>query len=276
MLRTVVQTATAMPASDGAGVRLFRALGTPRLPDVDPFLMLDEFRSDEPSEYIAGFPDHPHRGFETITIMLAGAMEHKDSRGNTGRLGPGSVQWMIAGAGIVHSEMPKQENGLMWGFQLWLNLPAHEKMQAPSYHDIAAREIPEVVLADGVRVRLIAGTLREHVGPVRPPSTRPFIADVTLVRGAACTLPVSTTASAFAYVVESEVSVGDKRVPARTTAVLGKGDEIELHARDSEARVLVVCGEPLGEPVARYGPFVMNTHEELEQAFADYRAGRLQ
>ena len=277
-LRGLRRIVRAQPASDGAGVRLLRSLGTPTLPTVDPFLMLDEFRSDDPSDYLAGFPNHPHRGFETVTIMLAGRMQHRDSVGNTGNLGPGSVQWMTAGRGIIHSEMPQQENGLMWGFQLWVNLPAKDKMTAPRYQDIAADEIP-VFEAPGVHARVIAGEVgppdRLVRGPVTSVATAPIVLDVHLAAGSSWRVDVPADREGFVYPYEGDVEIvhgNATRIERSHAAVLGEGDAVELRALDN-ARVLIVAGKPIGEPVARYGPFVMNTREELEQAFRDFERG---
>jgi quercetin 2,3-dioxygenase len=273
--RRLVWTGAGMPASDGAGVKLNRIIGQPALPDLDPFLMLDEFGSDDPKAYIAGFPSHPHRGFETVTYMLAGRMRHRDNAGNEGLLGPGSVQWMTAGRGIVHSEMPEQESGLMQGFQLWVNLPARDKMTAPRYQDIAADKVPTADLGGGVSVRVLAGEIAEVKGPVDPGATQPIFLDVTLATGGSATIPLPDGHNAFAYVYEGAAGVGD---PAEVLArgrigVLSPGDAVRL-ASDTGARLILVAGKPLREPVAKYGPFVMNTRAELEQAFDDYRAGR--
>jgi hypothetical protein len=264
-----------MPASDGAGVKLNRIIGQPALPDLDPFLMLDEFGSDDPAAYIAGFPSHPHRGFETVTYMLAGRMRHKDNAGNEGLLGPGSVQWMTAGRGIVHSEMPEQESGLMQGFQLWVNLPARDKMTAPRYQDIAATQVPQADLGRGASVRVLAGEIAGVKGPVDPGATQPIFLDVTLAPGAAAAIPLPAGHNAFVYVYEGEADVGD---PAENLArgrigVLSPGDEVRLGS-EKGARLILVAGKPLREPVAKHGPFVMNTQAELIQAFDDYRAGR--
>jgi redox-sensitive bicupin YhaK (pirin superfamily) len=276
-LRGLRRTVAAQPASDGAGVKLLRSIGTPTLPMVDPFLMLDEFRSDDPADYLAGFPNHPHRGFETVTIMLAGRMQHRDSVGNTGDLGPGSVQWMTAGRGIIHSEMPQQVDGLMWGFQLWVNLPAKDKLSPPRYQDIASDAIP-VALAPGVHARVIAGEVAGVRGPVTSVATAPLVLDVRLDAGASWRVGVPADREGFVYPYEGVVELvhghsgpqgredRSTRIERSHAAVLGDGDAIELRAIES-ARVLVVAGRPIREPVARYGPFVMNTREELEQAF---------
>ncbi len=276
--RSIASVTTATDTSDGAGVRLMRSLGTPRVPMVDPFLMLDEFRSDDPNDYIAGFPAHPHRGFETVTYMLAGSMQHKDSVGSVGNLQAGSVQWMTAARGIIHSEMPKQEDGLMWGFQLWVNLPAKDKMGDPRYQDIEPTDIPEQALPDGGVVRVIAGRFGEVTGPVGGVATEPVMLDVGLPAGASLDVPIPAGHNGFAYVFEGSASLGDRddAVARGHIAVLeGEGDGLRIAAGEGATRVLVVAGRPIGEPVARYGPFVMNTRGELEQAFRDYRSGRL-
>ena len=270
--RQILKLVTGQPATDGAGVRLTRVIGTAALPDLDPVLMLDEFGSDDPGAYIAGFPSHPHRGFETLTYMLAGRMRHRDNRGNEGLLGPGSVQWMTAGRGIVHSEMPEQEEGLMRGFQLWLNLPAADKMCDPHYADITPDAVP-VVAIDGGSVKVIAGTFGDATGPVSPRGTAPLILDVALDAGTGTSIAVPAGHAAFAYPFDGDVQIAGTRVPNRTAAILGDGDRIDLSASGA-ARVLIVAARPLREPVARYGPFVMNTQAELRQAFADYQANR--
>lgn len=272
--RKVAQVVKGLATSDGAGVRLVRMLGTAQLPDLDPFLMLDAFGSDKPGDYIAGFPDHPHRGFETVTYMLDGRMRHRDNHGHEGVLGPGSVQWMSAGRGIVHSEMPEQVEGLMRGFQLWLNLPARDKMSTPRYQEYAAEQIPQVAPAPGVRVKVIAGQLGEAKGAIEQPATDPVYLDIELAAAAGITIPLPPGHSAFVHVHEGAAQVDDTRVAAGELAVLGDGDAVRLHGGDGVARLLLVAGRPLREPVARHGPFVMNTQAELVQAFNDYRAGR--
>lgn len=273
MERGIVRKLQGVPASDGAGVRMTRVIASPLLDHFDPFLLLDEFRSDDPDDYIAGFPDHPHRGFETVTYMLAGSMQHGDNKGNSGLLGPGSVQWMTAGRGIVHSEMPMQEDGLMWGFQLWVNLPARDKMTPPRYQDIPAEDVPSVALADGVTAKIIAGELGGAEGPVAGIATRPFFFDLAIEAGAAQVLPVPASHNAFVYVFDGCVSVSGESVAEKEIALLGNGDELSLSS-ERGGRCLVVGGRPLEEPVARYGPFVMNTEQELRQAFLDYQGGR--
>lgn len=271
--RSVTRIVRGQPATDGAGVKLNRVLGTQALPEVDPFLMLDEFRSDDPTAYIAGFPDHPHRGFETITYMLAGRMRHRDSKGNEGLLGPGDVQWMTTARGLVHSEMPEQEDGLMQGFQLWLNLPASEKMLDPAYKDVPADTIPVIRHTD-VSVKLLAGQYQGQSGPIASPTTKPFIADVTLEQDADIAIPVPADHAGFIYVHDGAVNIGQVVVERGQAAVLTNGDQLPLIAGLDGAKVLVVLGKPLGEPIARHGPFVMNTPEEIYQAFADFRAGK--
>ena len=278
-LRSVERVVRGQPASDGAGVKLLRIIGSQDLPDLDPFLLLDEFRSDDASDYLAGFPEHPHRGFETVTYMLAGRMRHGDNQGNTGLLGPGSVQWMTAGRGIVHSEMPEQENGLMWGFQLWVNLPARDKLTAPRYQDIAPERIPEVNLESGGTVRVIAGEFNGTKGPVQAGATQPLYFDVRLKAGEAFNTLLPEAHNAFVYVYDGAISTGqaDKaRVLKRgELGVLGSGLIFAAVAPEGNARFLLVAGQPLREPVARYGPFVMNTAAEIRQAMIDYQSGRL-
>ncbi len=275
-VRPVARLARGMPATDGGGVRLNRVIGTPQLEAVDPFLMLDEFRTDDTADYIAGFPDHPHRGFETVTYMRAGRMRHEDNKGHRGRLEAGSVQWMTAGRGIVHSEMPEQEDGLMHGFQLWVNLPAKDKMVAPRYQEIPPQDIPAAALAGGVGVKVIAGAIGAVRGPINGIATDPILLDVGLPAGGHFTLTLQRGHNAFLYPFEGEIAVGEAgtRVPRGSVAVLGEGDSVSLTAPASTARVLLAAGRPLNEPVARYGPFVMNTPQQIREAIADYQAGR--
>ncbi len=276
-VRNVQRIVRGRPTSDGAGVRLNRLIGTPELPRIDPFLMLDEFRSDSADDYIAGFPNHPHRGFETVTYMLAGRMRHGDNQGNSGLLTAGSVQWMTAGRGIVHSEMPEQEDGLMWGFQLWVNLPARDKMTAPRYQDIAPEKIPVLHPTEGVAVKLVAGTVGEVSGPVQAVATEPMFLDIRLAPGTRWSIAVPRGHQGFVYAVEGGFELG---APARALqrgdlGVLGDGEQVLLNAdADAPAHLLLVAGKPLNEPVAHYGPFVMNTEAELHQAIRDYQAGR--
>ena len=272
--RPVVETVRGRPASDGAGVRLTRVIGSPELPDLDPFLMLDEFRSDDAADYLAGFPDHPHRGFETVTYMLAGRMRHGDNKGNSGLLLPGGAQWMTAGRGIVHSEMPEQEDGLMWGFQLWVNLPARDKMAAPRYQDIDPANIPEVELPGGARARVVAGTVGGTTGPATAIATDPLYLDVTLPENASAEIPVPAGHAAFAYVYDGAARIGGRAIARGELAVLGAGARVELAAEAGGGRLILVAGKPLEEPIAKYGPFVMNDYQEIRQAVLDYQAGR--
>ncbi|MGE5146213.1 MAG: pirin family protein [Candidatus Eiseniibacteriota bacterium] len=272
--RPVLATMRGRPASDGAGVKLTRVIGSPELPDLDPFLMLDEFRSDVADDYLAGFPDHPHRGFETVTYMLAGRMRHGDNKGNSGLLLPGGAQWMTAGRGIVHSEMPEQEDGLMWGFQLWVNLPARDKMAAPRYQDIDPANIPEVALPGGGAARVIAGTVGEVTGPATAVATDPLYLDITLREGAKADIPVPAGHSAFAYVYDGAARIGGRAVARGELAVLGAGSHVALAAEAGGGRLILVAGKPIREPIAKYGPFVMNSYDEIRQAVMDFQAGR--
>ena len=285
--RSLVHVIESMPTSDGAGVKLRRSLGSQRGLHVDPFLMLDEFYSDNPDDYLAGFPAHPHRGFETVTYMLDGHMRHEDHLGNRGDLGPGDVQWMTAARGIIHSEMPQQSEGRMRGFQLWLNLPSKEKMKPAAYRDIPAGEIPRVQLANGGEARVIAGALAQHGTTVRGPingsadelSTDPTYLDVRLPAGAEFSAPVTAGHNAFLYTYEGSAEIGAagaaKPLPHRSAGVLSDGSSVRVKADAAGVRFLLLAAKPLREPVVQYGPFVMNTREEIEQALADYREGRL-
>jgi redox-sensitive bicupin YhaK (pirin superfamily) len=254
-----------------------RVIGTGVLDSFDPFLLLDEFRSDNPSDYLAGFPNHPHRGFETVTYMLAGRMRHGDNQGNEGLLRPGSVQWMTAGRGIVHSEFPEQQEGLMWGFQLWVNLPRSDKMTAPRYQDIQPENIPEVELGPGARARVLVGTVNGVTGPVTNVATEPVYFDLHLAAGASYVAELPEGHNVFAYVYQGEAKVGAAAtsIARGELALTTPGAKLPVTAGAQGARLIVVGGRPLKEPVARYGPFVMNTAEEIQQAFADYHAGRL-
>jgi redox-sensitive bicupin YhaK (pirin superfamily) len=275
--REVTQVIDAQPHIEGAGVHLRRSLGSRALPLLDPFLMLDEFHSDKPEDYELGFPSHPHRGFETVTYMLQGAVEHRDSLGNHGHLGPGCAQWMTAGHGIIHSEMPVHNPGdtRMWGFQLWINLPAANKLIRPRYQDIAPARIPEAAVDDAL-VRVVAGSAGGKTGPVDGIVTAPQMIDIKLGRRGSVRHAVPPGHNAFVYVFEGEAELGTARarVTAGQLAVLSPGDLFTARA-ESGARLLSFAGRPIGEPVARYGPFVMNTDDELRQAVDDYRSGRL-
>jgi len=273
--RSLQKIIPSIPASDGAGVKLRRSLGASQLARHDPFLMLDEFYSDDPNDYLAGFPSHPHRGFETVTYMLDGHMQHQDNGGNTGDLGPGDVQWMTAARGIVHSEMPQQTEGRMRGFQLWLNLPAKEKMKPAAYRDIPAGTIPVVKVDQGL-VKIIAGMFNGKAGAVHGGSTDPHYWDVHLEPGAVFEAAIPAEHNAFLYAYEGEVFVGEekKALAHRAAGLLSDGDAVRIVAGRKGARVLLLAAKPIGEPVVQYGPFVMNTREEIEQAVADYQAGK--
>jgi redox-sensitive bicupin YhaK (pirin superfamily) len=278
-VREVTRVVQGTPTSDGAGVKLRRVIGQPQLAELDPFLLLDEFGTDAPDDYIAGFPEHPHRGFETVTYMLDGRMRHRDNHGHEGVLVPGSVQWMTAGRGIVHSEMPEQQQGRMRGFQLWLNLPARDKLTEPKYQEFASDRIPVVTPDAGVSVKVIAGRVGAVEGPVSQPATDPTYLDVALDSGSTYVHELPGQHSAFLFVYEGTARVGDgtraASVKAGELAVLGEGTQVRL-AGDAGAttRAILVAGRPLREPVARYGPFVMNTREQLMQAVEDFQKGR--
>jgi len=273
-LRKVTQLVPAVEITEGAGVTVYRTIGTPALKRLDPFLLLDHFGSEDPDDYIAGFPDHPHRGFVTLTYMLDGHMEHRDSMGNRGDLRAGGAQWMKAASGVIHSEMPKQTAGRMRGFQLWINLPAKEKMSDPVYQEFSPGAIPEFTQL-GCRVRLLAGEYAGHKGVVNDPNTDARYLDVGLDAGADLRLALPVGQTAFAYVYEGDARTGGTALPIHHLAVLVDGDEIEIEAGNSGARFILVAGNPLRESVVQYGPFVMNTREEIEQAFVDYKEGRL-
>lgn len=275
--RKPVEMMKAQPASDGAGVKLLRVFGGPQPERFDPFLMLDEFGSNEASDYIGGFPSHPHRGFETITYMLRGKMEHRDHMGNVGLLNDGDVQWMTAGGGIIHSEMPQQTEGQMRGFQLWLNLAAEKKMTPAYYEDVPGEKLPRYRLGNSEIIAL-AGTLQiggqQISGYFERPDTLPLYWDVHLAPGETLRAPVPDQFNALVYVYEGAVQVGDASVPARHLLRLTQeGDVVVNNAGSEEVRFLLLAGKPLQQPIVQYGPFVMNTVEEIEQAITDYRTG---
>ncbi len=275
--RRVEQLVAGQETSDGAGVRLTRVLTNNLQRRLDPFLMLDAFGSDNPDDYIAGFPDHPHRGFETVTYMIAGRMLHRDSAGHEGLLQNGGVQWMTAGRGVIHSEIPQQEEGVMEGFQLWLNLHSSEKMIQPWYRDFQDTDLPKVVTSDGVAVTVIAGESHGVEGAVRRDITDPLYLDIHLPAGANFSQSVPPGHNAFIYVYRGEVSVAGNRVPSKRMAILAndaQADGIVIEA-SSDAKVLLIAGRPLREPIAQYGPFVMNTEAEIYQALSDFREGKL-
>ena len=274
--RSIERLVEGVATSDGAGVKLTRVLTGKLQRRLDPFLMLDAFGSDNPDDYIAGFPDHPHRGFETVTYMLSGRMRHRDSAGHEGLLENGGVQWMIAGRGVIHSEIPEQEHGVMEGFQLWLNLPAQNKMREPWYQDFSGASIPEYVTPENVTVRVIAGSSNGVSGVVAREITEPVYLDVHVPAGASFSTALPATHNAFIYVYRGAVKVGDTLVESRRMGILDnmpEADGVTLAATE-DARLIVVAGKPLNEPIVQYGPFVMNTQEEIHQALDDFKNGR--
>jgi redox-sensitive bicupin YhaK (pirin superfamily) len=275
--RSVERLVQGLPTSDGAGVRLTRVLTQNLQRRLDPFLMLDAFRNENPDDYIGGFPDHPHRGFETVSYMIAGRMRHHDSAGNAGLLGPGGMQWMTAGSGLVHSELPEQEDGLMEGFQLWINLRAQDKMIAPYYRDVPSEAIPGFTTDDGVRVRVIAGASQGVAGAVQREHTEPLYLDVHLPAGSRFVQAIPAGHNAFTYTYRGTVSIAGTEVADRHMAILANDGATEVCIDAPEAaRVLIIAGRPLKEPIAQYGPFVMNTGEELQQAMRDYQDGKFE
>ncbi len=279
--RQVERLVTGQPTRDGAGVKLTRVLTQDLQRRLDPFLMLDAFASDDPRDYGAGFPDHPHRGFETVTYMIAGRLRHKDSAGHEGLLSNGGVQWMTAGRGVIHSEMPEQEQGVMEGFQLWLNLPAKDKLCEPWYRDIQSAEIPEFTTDSGVQVRVIAGESHGVHGAMQREGTQPLYLDLNLPPGASFSQPLPTGHNAFVYVYREAVSIAGTEISVRNMAILRNdeaSDGVTITApagNAAPARALLIAGRPLKEPIAQYGPFVMNTQEQIFEAVRDFQAGRL-
>jgi redox-sensitive bicupin YhaK (pirin superfamily) len=272
----VEQLVTGQATSDGAGVKLTRVLTQQFQRRLDPFLLLDAFSTDNPEDYIGGFPNHPHRGFETVTYMIAGQMRHRDSFGHEGLLRNGGVQWMTAGSGIVHSELPEQADGRMEGFQLWLNLRSKEKMRAPWYRDVQSAEIPEFTLGEGVLVRAIAGRSHGVTGAMEREITEPLYLDLHLDAGARFAQILPPRCNAFVYVYRGALEIGVTHVPAQRMAIMQNSpdsDGVLLRAAEP-ARALLIAGMPLGEPIAQHGPFVMNTRDELVQAVQDYQAGK--
>jgi redox-sensitive bicupin YhaK (pirin superfamily) len=271
--RQVLQVLGGQPTTDGAGVKLTRVIGSNQCPQIDPFLLLDEFCSDESADYIGGFPNHPHRGFETVSIMLDGAMRHEDSLGNSGHLRAGSVQWMTAGKGIVHSEMPEQVDGLLRGFQIWVNLPASEKMCEPRYQDIEPSEVPTIV-DQKATIRVVAGTVKGVVGPVNGVSTEPLLLDLKFSGQGTTSFETPPSHAAFVYCYDGTLRVGEKSLSAGELGVLSKGAQLTIGS-DLNGCGIFCAGKPLNEPISRWGPFVMNTDEEIRQAVSDYRSGKI-
>ncbi len=275
--RSIEQQIVGQPTSDGAGVKLLRVLGQSLHTRLDPFLMLDAFKSDAAQDYIAGFPDHPHRGFETLTYLIAGRMRHHDNAGHQGLLETGGMQWMTAGRGIIHSEMPEQKEGRLEGFQLWLNLPAKEKMQPPSYLDVQSEAIAEFALTNGGKARILAGVSHGVVGAIQRPNTQPLVVDLHLPAGAEFNQALPAAHNAFFYVYRGEIAVLGQTVAEQRLAVLTNSAEVDgviLQAQQA-SRVLLVAGQPLHEPIVQHGPFVMNSQAEILQAISDFNAGRL-
>jgi redox-sensitive bicupin YhaK (pirin superfamily) len=260
--------------SEGAGVTVHRSIGTPALRNLDPFLMLDHFGSDEPGEYIAGFPDHPHRGFNTFTYMLDGHMLHQDSMGNKGDLRSGGAQWMKAGSGVIHSEMPQQNEGLMRGFQLWINLPAKDKMSSPAYQEYSPEALP-VVETNGAHVRVLLGEYQGVAGPIKDPLTQVEYYDIAINGGQTFEHAIRCDLNSFIYLYEGTVHINGQAISTHSLVVLGEGEQVEITAGAQNARFILVAGKPIGEPIVQYGPFVMNTQTEIHQAMADYRDGTL-
>lgn len=276
-IRELQSLSSGIPTTDGDGVKMTRLIGTPELNMLDPFLLLDAFETEQASDYIGGFPDHPHRGFETVTYLLAGCMRHKDNAGHEGVIEAGGVQWMTAGKGIIHSEIPEQQDGLLQGFQLWINLPAKEKMQAPAYQEFPVSKIAVESLDNGVEIRVISGTTNHGTtGPVINTFVNPIYMDISLPKDQVFEQRVNTDDNAFIFVIEGQLSVGKagQKIAHRQMGILDNGDKIVLTA-NKESRFLLAAARPLNEPVARGGPFVMNTKAEIIQAFEDYKNNRL-
>ena len=276
-VRELLSQSAGLQTSDGDGVKMTRLIGTHELNHVDPFLLLDAFGSDKPNDYIGGFPSHPHRGFETVTYLLNGKMRHKDSAGNEGVIESGGVQWMTAGKGIIHSEMPEQEDGLLSGFQLWVNLPAANKMVEPQYQEFTSNEVPVERWDNGTEIRVITGkTQLGTEGPVKNTYVSPVFMDVSLQLGRPFQQEIDAEDNTLLYVIEGEVSIGNSEntLSAKNLGILEQGEEIKVISKTKHARFILISAKPLNEPVARMGPFVMNTQEEVKQAFSDYRSNR--
>jgi len=273
-IRTAERIIQTVEVTEGAGVTVHRSIGTPALRNLDPFLMLDHFGSDDPDAYIAGFPDHPHRGFNTFTYMLDGHMQHQDSMGNKGDLNSGGAQWMKAGSGVIHSEMPQQTEGVMAGFQLWINLPANAKMSEPNYQEYSSTSFPVVQEKDS-QVKVLLGDYKGTKGPIEDPYTSVSYFDVALNSDTDFAYATEKDLTSFIYLFEGEAEIEGKTIPLHSFVVLSKGDQVKVTAGANGARFILVAGQPIGEPIAQYGPFVMNTQEEIHQAMADYRDGKL-
>lgn len=275
---TIIKRVTGIATQDGAGVKLSRIIGQRDLPNLDPFLMLDEFGSNSAQDYLPGFPSHPHRGFQTVTYMLHGKMRHRDSVGNDGVIESGGIQWMNAGRGIIHEEMPEQQEGVLRGFQLWVNLPAKDKMSAPNYQDIHAAEVPEFALTDETQVRLLSGNFLEYEGPVKPLSgdnPTPLFTDFRSANADNLALPLQSEMQYFIYVYEGELTVGGDKVVKGELVVLSQAQQLQLKSLEQGCRWLLIGGKPINEPIVQYGPFVMNSEAEIRQALRDFQQNRL-
>ncbi|MEY4684008.1 MAG: hypothetical protein RLZ25_467 [Pseudomonadota bacterium] len=271
--RKIEQTLPGRETQDGAGVRLTRIIGQPLQHRLDPFLMLDYFRSDDPNDYIRGFPEHPHRGFETLTILLQGRMRHRDNRGHEGIIEAGGAQWMLAGRGIIHSEMPEQEQGQLEGFQLWINLPARDKMTEPQYQDLGASDIPELRIGTS-RIRVIMGKCKETKGPIQRLQTEPMVLDIAMNQGERLSLPIKNRQRVALFANQGDLQVGGKPLAHRHLGVLDDQGEIVAIEAMSDCRFLLIAGTPLHEPIASYGPFVMNSPDEIHVAISDFQSGK--
>lgn len=272
--RQITQLVSGQNTSDGGGVKLKRIIGQGVLPRLDPFLLLDEFASDQPEDYLAGFPEHPHRGFQTVTYMLAGKMQHKDSKGNVGLIESGGLQWMNAGRGIIHAEMPQQTQGLMRGFQLWLNLPASQKMSEPSYQDIPPADIPVLQVNPGLEIKVLAGVYGDTSGPVYTQAVKPLFLDIRFHRAQTTTVQLERESTAFIYCYQGSVLIADSVLEQGQLGVLTDGEQVEV-VGESDSCCILVSAQPIKEPIVQYGPFVMNTQQEIEQALQDYQSGKL-
>ncbi len=272
--RVIEKIVSGQATQDGAGVSLKRIIGQSALPRLDPFLMLDEFGSDRPQDYISGFPEHPHRGFQTVTYMLAGKMEHRDSVGNRGIIESGGIQWMNAGRGIIHSEMPMQTEGLIRGFQLWVNLPAKDKMSEPSYQDIPASQVPVVNMENGTQVKILSGEFNQVRGPVRGQSMDPLFLDVQIAAEQSLNIAISTGHAAFIYCYEGSLIIQGEALIKGELAVLSKGDCLDVVGKETSS-FIIVAGQAINEPIVQHGPFVMNSESEIRQAVHDFQTGRL-
>lgn len=277
-LRKLEKIVHAHEVTEGAGLKVNRLLGTPELQDLDPFLLLDEFKNEDPAQYIAGFPDHPHRGIETVTYLIAGGMRHEDNKGNSGLLGPGDVQWMTAGRGIIHSEMPDQDKGMLWGLQLWVNLSAKNKMIEPRYQEIKSEEVPVIMGDNGAKLKIIAGQLDGARGPIEKTDVAVVFIDIELPKDTSFNYKISDSYSTFLYVLEGAVCVDDgankQNLSKGQLGIFGLGNSIKLDSTKSSGRALLAAGQPHREPIVKYGPFVMNTKEQIAEAIDDFREGR--